>query len=133
MRVKIMLAHDPEGKKGPKGQLPDKIEIMEPKVELAVREAYSDVKDRPAAPGAPPAAGAGPTPGAPIMPVGMPAPPLQHMPMPIGMSIMPGMPTQQPPQQPGGQVPSVPPVQQPQGPGPIMPPGQILPAQQPRY
>ncbi|CEM21848.1 unnamed protein product [Vitrella brassicaformis CCMP3155] len=35
IKVKIMLPHDPEGKQGPKTPVPDKIEVQEPKTDVA--------------------------------------------------------------------------------------------------
>merc|ERR1712127_1095860 len=38
IRVKIMLAHDPEGKMGPKLQMPDNVIVHEPKEDLPVTQ-----------------------------------------------------------------------------------------------
>jgi small subunit ribosomal protein S3e len=61
IKVKIMLPHDPKGQVGPKIPLPDNVQIVEPKDEVAPTEAYSEQKDhkKPQDIGGP----AGPTPG----------------------------------------------------------------------
>jgi len=69
IQVKIMLAHDPAGKKGPKVALPDHIQIIEPKDERPPETPYSEtpapVGLRPGAPAPGPVAGpAGPVPSA---------------------------------------------------------------------
>merc|ERR1719162_1594265 len=38
LKVKIMMAHDPEGKMGPKMPLPDHIEVHDPKEDLPVMQ-----------------------------------------------------------------------------------------------
>jgi len=72
IQVKIMLAHDSTGKKGPKVALPDHIQIIEPKDERPPEQPYSEtpapVGPRGVAPGGPAAGPAGP------MPVPGPAP-----------------------------------------------------------
>jgi len=45
IKVKIMLPHDPKGVIGPKKALPDCIQIVEPKDEPPVQEAYSEHKE----------------------------------------------------------------------------------------
>jgi small subunit ribosomal protein S3e len=46
IKVKIMKPHDPEGKKGPMVNLPDKVLLVEPKAEAPI-EIRSDHKDPP--------------------------------------------------------------------------------------
>ena len=42
IQVKIMLAHDPRGIDGPKMQMPDVVEVIEPKGEETLRPVFAD-------------------------------------------------------------------------------------------
>jgi len=44
IKVKIMLPHDPTGKKGPKRHLPDHVNILEPPTEVSPQQPFSETK-----------------------------------------------------------------------------------------
>jgi len=91
IQVRIMLPHDPEGKRGPKKPLPDKVNVVEPKSEESVKEPWSEVKDKPAAAGVPTAVGHMGPPGAPIAPPSGPAGPGSALPPPMMGGLEPGL------------------------------------------
>lgn len=88
-----MLPHDPEGKRGPKKPLPDKVNVVEPKPEESVKEPWSEVKDKPPAAAAPAHAAVGHMgpPGAAIAPPSGPAGTGSALPPPMMGGIDPGL------------------------------------------
>jgi small subunit ribosomal protein S3e len=94
IQVRIMLPHDPEGKRGPKKPLPDKVNVVEPKPEESVKEPWSEVKDKPAPAAAQPHAAVGHmgAPGAPIAPPSGPAGSGSALPPPMMGGLDPGLP-----------------------------------------